>query len=44
MVVAMQLSGEKLGHLLKLTLPLAAITLFALFPLDYLWWTLLGWF
>ena len=39
----MQLSGERLGSLLKITLPLAAITLLVLLPLDYLWWRLLGW-
>lgn len=44
LVIAMQMSGEKLGHLLKVTLPLAAITFIALIPLDYLWWKLLGWF
>ena len=43
LVVAMQLSGERLGSLLKVTLPLAAITLLVLLPLDYLWWRLLGW-
>lgn len=42
LIVAMQMSGEKLGHLLKITLPLAAITLFLLLPLDFLWWKLLG--
>lgn len=43
LVVAMQLSGEKLGHLLKITLPLALLTLVLIMPLDYLWWRLLGW-
>lgn len=43
LIVAMQLSGEKLGHLLKITLPLALITFVVLLPLDYLWWKLLGW-
>jgi di/tricarboxylate transporter len=43
LVVAMQLSGEKLSHLLRITLPLAAITILGLLPLDYLWWKLLGW-
>lgn len=43
LIVAMQLSGEKLGHLLKITLPLALITFVVLVPLDYLWWKLLGW-
>lgn len=43
LVVAMQLSGEKLGHLLKITLPLALLTLVLIMPMDYLWWHLLGW-
>lgn len=42
-VVAMNLSGERLGAVLRITLPLAAITLLVLAPLDYLWWGLLGW-
>jgi len=43
LIVAMQLSGEKLGQLLRLTLPLALLTLLLVLPLDYLWWRLLGW-
>ncbi|MBD3765085.1 MAG: anion permease, partial [Rhodobacterales bacterium] len=43
LVVAMQMSGERLGHLVRVSLPLAGITLFALMPLDFLWWRLLGW-
>ena len=43
LVVAMQLSGERLGHILRLTLPLAGVTALVLLPLDYLWWRLLGW-
>ncbi len=43
LVVAMQLSGERLGHLGRLILPLAAITALVLIPLDFLWWRLLGW-
>lgn len=43
LLVAMQLSGEKLGHLLKITLPLTVLTLVLILPLDYLWWRLLGW-
>lgn len=43
LVVAMQLSGEKLGHVVRVTVPLALITLVALLPLDYLWWVVLGW-
>lgn len=43
LIVAMQLSGERLGYLLKITLPLALLTFLLLLPLDYLWWRLLGW-
>jgi di/tricarboxylate transporter len=43
LVVAMQLSGERIDHLLRVTVPLAVISLLALAPLDYLWWKLLGW-
>ena len=43
LVVAMQLSGEKLGNLARVILPLAAITLLVLIPLDFVWWWLTGW-
>lgn len=43
LIVAMQLSGERLGHLLKITLPLMLLTFVLVIPLDYLWWRLLGW-
>ncbi|WP_211364277.1 SLC13 family permease [Propionivibrio limicola] len=43
LIVAMQLSGERLGYLAKITLPLALLTFVLLLPLDYLWWRLLGW-
>ncbi|MHA2939959.1 SLC13 family permease [Vibrio sp. RC27] len=43
LIVAMQLSQEKLSSLIKVSLPLAVITLLILMPLDYLWWNLLGW-
>lgn len=43
LVVAMGLSGEKLGHLGRVLLALAALTVLVLLPLDYLWWRLLGW-
>ncbi len=43
LLVAMQLSGEKLGHVLKITLPLTVLTLVLILPLDYLWWHWLGW-
>ena len=43
LIVAMQLSKESLTSLLKITLPLALITVLFLIPLDYLWWVTLGW-
>lgn len=43
LIIAMQLSGERLGSLLKITLPLALVTFTLLVPLDYFWWRLLGW-
>lgn len=43
LIIAMQLSKESLSSLLKVTLPLTAITIIVLMPLDYLWWSLLGW-
>jgi hypothetical protein len=43
LILAMQLSQEPLTKLLNITLPLAAITIVALIPLDYLWWLWLGW-
>lgn len=43
LIVAMQLSGERLGYLLKITLPLGLLTYALVVPLDYLWWRLLGW-
>jgi len=43
LILAMQLSKESLMSLLKITLPLALLTILILMPLDYLWWCLLGW-
>jgi di/tricarboxylate transporter len=42
LVVAMQLSGERLDRLVRATVPLAVVTLVALVPLDFLWWRLIG--
>ena len=38
-----ELGGERLGAAQKLCLILAAATLVALLPVNYLWWRLLGW-
>ncbi|MDB4837968.1 SLC13 family permease [Marinomonas sp.] len=43
LILAMQLAKESLGSLLKVTLPLAIITMVFLMPLDYFWWLVLGW-
>jgi len=43
LILAMQLSKESLTSLLKITLPLALLTVVFLMPLDYLWWLVLGW-
>ncbi|KUI99597.1 SLC13 family permease [Vibrio sp. MEBiC08052] len=43
LIIAMQLSNEPLAKLVKLTLPLAVITILVLMPLDYLWWGFVGW-
>jgi di/tricarboxylate transporter len=43
LVVAMSLGGERIGPAQILCLLLAAATVFALLPLDFLWWRWLGW-
>ncbi|MCL1088920.1 anion permease [Shewanella profunda] len=43
LILAMQISQEPLVKLLKITLPLAMITVVVLMPMDYLWWLWLGW-
>ena len=43
LMVAMQIANVPLKHAAKLCLILTPITLFILYPLDYLWWSLLGW-
>lgn len=43
-MVGMQVSGITLCQMLRLTLPLAAVCVFVLMPLDYLWWRALGYF
>ena len=42
LAVAVQLGWVTLGDATKLLLGMAAVTLVVLFPLDYLWWRLLG--
>jgi di/tricarboxylate transporter len=41
-VLGMQLSGVSMRHAMRLALILAALSIIVLWPLDYLWWRLLG--
>ena len=43
-MVGVQVAGIPLRSTLRLTLPLALISIFVLLPLDYLWWWWLGYF
>lgn len=43
LVVAMQLGGERMAAAVKLCLWLSLATMLLLYPLDFLWWKLLGW-
>lgn len=43
-VVGIQAAGISLRHALRLTLPLAGLSLLVLVPLDYVWWKLIGYF
>ncbi len=42
-LVGLQMVGEKPSASVKLCSVLAVITVFVLWPIDYLWWRLLGW-
>lgn len=44
MLVGMRVAGLRLRTVLRLCLPLAAISLLLLLPLDYLWWRVIGYF
>jgi hypothetical protein len=39
-----QVAGLKLGRVLRLSVPLALISLFVLLPINYLWWRAIGYF
>ena len=43
LVVGMQLGGEPLRHATRLCLWLTVPSILILWPIDYLWWLLLGW-
>jgi anion transporter len=44
MVVGMHVANIPFGVALRYTLPIAAVSLFILLPLDYLWWRIIGYF
>jgi di/tricarboxylate transporter len=44
MVVGMQLAQLKVRDALRLTVPLALISIVVLIPLHYLWWRMIGYF
>lgn len=43
LVLAMQLSGESLRQILRVTIPLGVLTFVILMPMDWVWWRILGW-
>jgi di/tricarboxylate transporter len=43
-VVGMQLAHLKVRDALRLTIPLALISIVVLIPLQYLWWRVIGYF
>ncbi len=43
-MVGVQIAGVPMRALLRLTVPLALISILVLLPLDYLWWWTLGYF
>jgi di/tricarboxylate transporter len=43
LVLALALSGESMSAAVRLALALSLVTVLLLWPLDYLWWRLLGW-
>lgn len=44
MVVGMQMAALRVRDALRLTLPLALISVLGLIPLQYLWWRIIGYF
>jgi anion transporter len=44
MMVGVQVAGLKLRRVLRLSVPLALISLLVLLPIDYFWWQVIGYF
>lgn len=43
-MVGVQVAGLRLRRVLRMTVPLAAISLFVLLPINYFWWHAIGYF
>lgn len=43
-LLGLQLANLRLRTTLRLTVPLALVSIFVLLPVDYLWWRLIGYF
>lgn len=44
MMVGVQVAGLKLRRVLRMTVPLALMSLFVLLPINYVWWRVIGYF
>lgn len=44
MLVGVQVAGLKLRRVLRLTVPIAALSLLVLLPINYFWWRAIGYF
>ncbi|PRX05036.1 UNVERIFIED_ORG: anion transporter [Martelella mediterranea] len=42
LMVGLQATGQPVSRMMRITVPLALITIVVLIPLDFLWWKLLG--
>ena len=43
LIVGMTMAGERVGQVLRITIPMALVSVIILVPLDWAWWRLLGW-
>jgi hypothetical protein len=44
MVVGVQVAGLRLQRVLRMTVPLAIISVTVLLPINYFWWRAIGYF
>ena len=44
MILGMQIAGLRLSRVFRITIPVAAMSLIVLLPIDYFWWRLIGYF